>query len=192
MIDIGAGTMDILSVDRRSDQHFKAVVRSPVQSIAEKAAHLSGNLLITGCEMGGGPITEVLRRKARSVEVIMSASAAATLHHDPERVRSWGIRVLSDEEVESTPFQAGFSHLKLADLELERIRQVVTGFDVPFAFDVVAVCAQDHGVAPPGTSHLDYRHRLLRNLLNPRPYPEQATWMKTFSSPRWSKLSEHS
>jgi uncharacterized protein (DUF1786 family) len=176
MIDIGAGTMDILYFDRTSDQHFKAVVRSPVQSIADKAARLSGNLLITGCEMGGGPITEVLRRKARTVEVVMSASAAATLHHDPERVRSWGIRILADDEVESTLPQANFSHLRLADLELERIRQAVTGFDVPFAFDVVAVCAQDHGVAPPGTSHLDYRHQLLRELLSRRPYPDQALY----------------
>ena len=47
MIDIGAGTMDILVYDTQTDLHYKAVVKSPVRYLAEKAAaggprHLSG------------------------------------------------------------------------------------------------------------------------------------------------------
>ena len=47
----------------------------------------------------------------------------------------------------------------------------MAGFGVPFAFDCVAVCAQDHGVAPPGVSHLDYRHRIFAADLDQAPYP---------------------
>jgi uncharacterized protein (DUF1786 family) len=47
----------------------------------------------------------------------------------------------------------------------------VEGFGVPFEFDAVAVCAQDHGVPPARTSHLDFRHRIYRERLDKRPHP---------------------
>ena len=64
MVDIGAGTMDVLWYDTEAELHYKAVVKSPVRHLAEKAAELSGNLLISGTEMGGGPITAVLKKRA--------------------------------------------------------------------------------------------------------------------------------
>jgi uncharacterized protein (DUF1786 family) len=42
---------------------------------------------------------------------------------------------------------------------------------VPFDFDAVVVCAQDHGVPPPGMSHLDFRHRIYKERLDARPHP---------------------
>ena len=73
LIDVGAGTMDVLYFDEESDLHFKAVVKSPVRDLAEKAAALQGNLVITGTEMGGGAISGVLRQRAQEHEVVMSA-----------------------------------------------------------------------------------------------------------------------
>jgi uncharacterized protein (DUF1786 family) len=43
IVDIGAGTMDILYFDDEAPQHYKAVARSPVLGIAEKAESLPGN-----------------------------------------------------------------------------------------------------------------------------------------------------
>jgi uncharacterized protein (DUF1786 family) len=43
MIDIGAGTMDILVYDTQTDLHYKAVVKSPVRYVAEKTAGIPGN-----------------------------------------------------------------------------------------------------------------------------------------------------
>ena len=43
---------------------------------------------------------------------------------------------------------------------------------VPFEFDAIAICAQDHGVAPPGVSHLDYRHQLFTAALERDPVPQ--------------------
>ena len=38
-VDIGAGTMDVLWFDTEAVHHYKAVVVSPVRTIAERAAH---------------------------------------------------------------------------------------------------------------------------------------------------------
>ena len=81
LVDIGAGTMDVLCYDADTDLHYKAVVKSPVRYVAETTAAKSGNLLVTGCEMGGGPITQLLKDRARTEDVVISASAAATLLH---------------------------------------------------------------------------------------------------------------
>ena len=91
MVDIGAGTMDVLCYDTDADLHYKAVVKSPVKSIAVKAAATRENLIVTGWERGGGPITEVFKKRARLAEIVMSSSAAVTRHHDLETVRSWGL-----------------------------------------------------------------------------------------------------
>jgi uncharacterized protein (DUF1786 family) len=59
----------------------------------------------------------------------------------------------------------------LQDLEADRLERIVEGFGVPFEFDALVVCAQDHGVPPPGMSHLDFRHRIYQERLDAHPYP---------------------
>ena len=172
LLDIGAGTMDVLYYDSATDLPYKAVVRSPVKTVAEKIEGLAGNLVVTGGEMGGGPVTDALRERARQSAVTMSASAAATLHHNPEVVRGWGIDIVSDAEARKLQGQPGYSSLITTDVDPGRIEQIVAGFGVAFAFDVVGVCAQDHGVPPEGVSHLDFRHRLFRDKLDHAPYPD--------------------
>lgn len=170
-VDIGAGTMDVLWFDTEAVHHYKAVVVSPVRTIAERAARLPGDLIVTGCEMGGGPVTAVLRQRAETNEVVASASAAATLHHHPEQVRAWGITVVEDAEAEKMLRRKRHAHLVLEDVEAERLERIVAGFGVPFEFDAVAVCVQDHGMPPPGVSHLDFRHSIYRQRLDARPQP---------------------
>jgi len=170
-VDIGAGTMDVLWFDTEIVHHYKTVAVSPVRTIAERAARLPGDLVVTGCEMGGGPVTAVLRQRAETNEVVVSLSAAATLHHDVEKVRSWGITVVEDREAETLRRRRRFAHLVLQDIEVERLERIVEGFGVPFEFDAVAVCVQDHGVPPPGTSHLDFRHRIYKKRLDAEAHP---------------------
>lgn len=172
MVDIGAGTMDILYYDAQADLHYKAVVQSPVRQLAAAAAKLPGALLITGTEMGGGPITAVLKDRCRESEVVISASAAATLHHDPARVKSWGISVVDDQQAEELRQNNNYSHLYISDFQEDRLQQIVDSFGVPFSFDAVGFCAQDHGVPPAGRSHLDYRHNLFTAVLDQKPFPD--------------------
>ena len=70
LVDVGAGTMDVLYLDEGSELHYKAVVKSPVRDIAHKAAAIQGNLLVTGCEMCGGTISDVLKERAGTHEVV--------------------------------------------------------------------------------------------------------------------------
>jgi len=171
MIDVGAGTMDVLYYNTQTDLHYKAVVKSPVRHLAEKVLATPGDLLVTGCEMGGGPITKALRERARTANVVVSAGAAATLHHDLDKVRSWNIRVVSDEDARELSSRGRYSELNLGDLDPVRLEQIVGILGVPFEFDAVAACAQDHGVPPDGVSHLDFRHNMFESRLNENPLP---------------------
>lgn len=171
LIDIGAGTMDILYYDDASGLHYKAVVRSPVLTLAEKAASLPGNLLITGNEMGGGSISQVLKARTEEAKVVMSASSALTVHHDLEKVRSWGIEVVEDRGAEDLRGDKSYIPLTLGDLEPARMERIIQGFGIPYAFDVVGVCAQDHGMPPGGSAHLDFRHNMFKAVLDQNPFP---------------------
>jgi len=171
MVDVGAGTVDILCYDMESNQHFKAVGKSPVRTLAEKAESLEGNLMIRGTEMGGGTLSSVLKRRAREVEVVMSASSAATIHHNLDRVRSLGIKVVNEEEAEEMLYTKEYQTLVAGDLELDRLEQIIEGLGLPFSFHVVGLCAQDHGRPPEGVSHLDYRHEIFKTHLDKEPFP---------------------
>ena len=171
ILDIGAGTMDLLYHDTESGLHYKAVAKSPVLYLAEKAASLPGNLLITGNEMGGGPISKVLRQRAQEAEVMMSVSSAATVHHNLEKVRSWGIKIIEDREAEDLRHNKKYSALTIGDLDVERLKHILEGLGVSLSFDAVGICAQDHGTPPEGVSHLDYRHSIFKASLDDNPFP---------------------
>ena len=171
MIDIGAGTMDILVYDTQTELHYKAVVKSPVRYVAEKIAAISGNLLVVGSEMGGGPITQVLLERSKEVDVVMSRSSSATLNHDVEKVKSWGIKEVEDGQADQLRDNQDYTVIALNDLEAPRIEQIVKSFGVPYGFDAVVICAQDHGVPDAGISHLDFRHNMFTQRLTQNPYP---------------------
>ena len=173
IVDVGAGTMDVLWYSMASGEHFKAVAKSPVRSLAEEAEGLPGSLLITGTEMGGGAISGVLKQRAQEAEVIMSASSAATIHHNLEKVRSWGIKVIDDTETEALRHSKEYQTLTTADLNLDRLEHIMKGLGLPFSFDVVGLCAQDHGRPPEGVSHLDYRHMIFKASLDADPFPHR-------------------
>lgn len=188
ILDVGAGTMDILYHDTQSQQHYKAVAKSPVKSIAEEAEGLSGKLLLLGTEMGGGALSRVLAERAKRSEVIMSLSAAPTVHHNLERVRSMGIQVVDDSEAEGLLDKGEYNTLILGDLQPDRLEKIITGLGVPFEFDVVGICAQDHGVPPAGVSHLDYRHQIFQARLDANPFPHALLYRHDEIPPTFSRL----
>jgi uncharacterized protein (DUF1786 family) len=170
-IDIGAGTMDILCYVPDEKMHYKAVVQSPVRTRAAAIERTRGNLVVDGVEMGGGPVTGVLQSRARTHAVVITPAAAATLHHDPARVAAMGLRIAGDEAIAGLKENPEYSSVTLGDIEPQRIQQIVESFGLPFEFEAVVVCAQDHGAAPPGVSHLEFRHQLFKARLDEHPYP---------------------
>jgi uncharacterized protein (DUF1786 family) len=189
IVDIGAGTMDILYFDEESSQHYKAVAKSPVLELAERAAGTPGRLLVTGCEMGGGPLTHVLKQRAVQEGVVMSRSASLTLNHDMEKVRAWGITVLEDDEAETLRHDPTYHHLIIGDLEIERLKPIIEGLGVPFEFDIVGLCAQDHGMPPAGVSHLDYRHVAFKERLDKNPFAHALLFGKDDLPKTFNRLS---
>jgi uncharacterized protein (DUF1786 family) len=167
LLDIGAGTLDILFVDDVKRRYYKAVVASPILSTAQAIQNTRGDLFVDGVEMGGGAVSAALKsRVGEGARVVMTESAAATVHHNRERVSRLGIEVVPDGQSERYHYRGDFQQITLADIDLQRLADIVTAMGVGFEFDVVAACAQDHGVAPRGTSHLDFRHRLFVERLN--------------------------
>ncbi len=71
-----------------------------------------------------------------------------------------------------------YHNLVIGDLERDRLQQIVEALGVPFEFDIVGVCVQDHGMPPPGVSHLDYRHSFLKERLDDNPYPHALLYGK--------------
>lgn len=189
IVDIGAGTMDVLYYDEATDLHYKSVVKSPVQTVARKAAGIPGNLVVLGNEMGGGPVSDVLIERAKTAEVVMSESSAATLHHSRDRVRSWGIKIVDHATARDLCRDKNYSLLTLGDLEPDRLRQIVQGFGVPFEFEVMGVCAQDHGVPPEGVSHLDYRHSIFKQRLDQTPFPHALVYGKDHVPATFNRLT---
>jgi len=169
MLDIGAGTMDVLFFDSETAVNYKAVAKSPTLCLAQQVGSIQDDLLITGCEMGGGPISEALIQRAKQAEVVMSASASATIHHEVEKVRSLGIRVVDDTEAEEMRHDRGYSHLTIGDLDIDRLRHLLQGLGTSFSCDVAGICAQDHGRPPEGISHLDCRHNVFKGRLDKNP-----------------------
>jgi uncharacterized protein (DUF1786 family) len=102
---------------------------------------------------------------------VIAESAAATLHHDRERVAAWGLDIVSHADARLAAVSKEMGHIHLADVQPDRIERLVTALGVPFEFEAVAVCAQDHGVAPPGVSHLEFRHNLFAEALSRIPQP---------------------
>jgi len=196
MIDIGAGTLDLLSYDDATGEHFKAVVKSPVRTRATMIENTPGNLVVTGVEMGGGRVSAALKARAATHAVAMTQEAAATVHHDLERVAAAGLQIVSDQEARRLSVDPAYTPISLGDLEPDRLRRIVEGLGVPFEFDIVGVCAQDHGVAPRGVSHLDYRHRLFAEALNRSPFPHALIYPEdkiptTFNRLRSLALTAH-
>jgi uncharacterized protein (DUF1786 family) len=189
IIDIGAGTMDVLWYDFETSLSYKAVAASPTLSLAHEVKSLEKDVLITGCEMGGGPISEALIQRATNSRVVMGASAAATIHHDLHRVGSFGIQVVDDEEAEALRGDAGFSHLTIGDLDIDRLRHLLQGLGVPFSFEVAGICAQDHGIPPKGISHLDYRHTIFKARMDDNPHAHALVYRNDEVPPTFSRLT---
>src|SRR5208337_923401 len=123
LLDVGAGTLDVLFYDDQSGLHYKAVVRSPVLYLAERTAALSGNLLITGVEMGGGALLDVLSRHAQKAEVVVTASAARTLRHDPDRMRKAGIAIIEASRAAAIAGSGEYTSVTLSDFPREHLER---------------------------------------------------------------------
>jgi uncharacterized protein (DUF1786 family) len=158
-VDVGTGTQDILLFDSDGpiENSPKMVLPSPTAIAAtriRRATAARQPLLLDGTIAGGGPCSWALEDHLRAgLPAFATPDAARTVDDDLDRVRALGVTIISDDEA------VRFSGVRvtLRDLDLDAIRAAFAAFEVPLAFDGIAVACLDHGDAPPGTSDRTFR-----------------------------------
>jgi uncharacterized protein (DUF1786 family) len=157
-IDIGAGTQDVMVYDDEKgfDNAYKLVLPSPTRFFAGEVRKSKQDLVITGDTMGGGPFSRAVLEHLRKYKVFMTERAARTLRDDLEIVKNYGIEIISEDEVENKKAKP----IRISDFN-RGLLKFLSSFDVDTSFDVIAIAAQDHGIAPQGVTDRENRFRLI-------------------------------
>jgi uncharacterized protein (DUF1786 family) len=168
-VDMGTGTQDILLFDTAGavENSLKMVMPSATQIAAgriRRATAASKPVLLTGEIQGGGPCHWALEDHLRAgVAAYATPEAAQTFDDDLAQVERMGVRVVSDDEATAL---RDVEHVVLRDLDSGAIRAALAAFDVPPAFDGLALGCLDHGAAPPGYSDRLFRFDHLRKVVS--------------------------
>jgi len=171
-IDVGASTLDALFLDSQSGDQFKFVAKSPTRVLAERIMASQGNrILIAGHQMGGGPVTEAIRAKARQSRVMMTRSAAETIHHRKERIKNLGVVLISAKAAKQEAKKRNTSWFKAGDIVVEDIVTMLKSMGVDPRVDFFGICVQDHGTPKGNISSLDFRHRIFKGIIDKDPRP---------------------
>lgn len=167
-LDIGSTTQDILLFDTTQlvENAIQLILPSPTILVAkriEAATTRSDTIILTGDTMGGGASTSAIRRHLElGLKVYATENAARSFRDNLEEVTSWGIQLISTDEV--TNHRRG-TIIPLADVELGRLEKALSSWNIALHPDIVAVAVMDHGVAPPWESDRLWRFRYLEQLL---------------------------
>ncbi|PTD94641.1 hypothetical protein C9439_01460 [archaeon SCG-AAA382B04] len=160
-IDIGLGTQDILIGSEPNENSTKFVLPSPTQIIKKRVENTSGDLLVKGHTMGGGPLSGAIANHAENNEVIMTKKSARTISDDLSEVEEDGIKVIN----ENPSKLEGYQELFLSDLiSFPHIMSLLNKNDIDCP-QTVGVAVQDHGVAPKGMSDRKYRFQYFKKAI---------------------------
>ncbi len=171
LIDIGRGTQDILLYRPEIgwENSLQLVLPAPTVLLAGQAEAASArgeDLLFTGETMGGGPLTEAVRRHlASGGRAWATPPAAATFDDDPGEVAAMGVTVLGEDEAAALSREKGVATLTTGDVDLPGLQGAMESLGVPFSVGAAAVAVQDHGRAPKGTGDRRFRFQNFRESL---------------------------
>ncbi len=159
-VDIGAGTQDIMVYDTNNgfENAYKLILPSPTQFFAHEVRRSKQDIVISGDTMGGGPFSRAVLEHRQKYRVYMTEPAARTLRDDLDSVRQQGIEIISEDEQESIAKRA--KHIRISDFN-RNLLPVLSSFGLDTSFDVIAIAAQDHGIAPRGVTDRENRFRLI-------------------------------
>ena len=161
-VDIGTGTQDIYLYDSNLDieNGFKLVLPSPTMMVHRHLKRMLPSrtpLLLTGHQMGGGPSAWAIEEYARAgIPIYMTPSAATTINDELDKVKSLGIKIVSEDEAKS--LKSKVKVLKLRDFDFELISKTFMDYGVSLNdLQAIAVAVFDHGNAPAGVSDRQFR-----------------------------------
>ena len=159
-IDVGTGTQDILlfDSDRAIENSVQMVMPSPTVIARDRVLAATASrrpVVLTGVNMGGGPVTGAVQQHVgQGLAVFATPAAAETFDDDPAAVREMGVEIVSEREARAVRDAVA---VELRDLDLNMMRRSLAAFDVEAEWDALAVAVFDHGNAPPGYSDRKFR-----------------------------------
>ncbi len=162
ILDIGAGTQDILIYDpaRPVEGSYKLVLPSPSLIAAERirqAARDGRDVWLFGRLMGGGAMAEAVKdHLAAGFKVLAQTTPALSIHDNLERVKALGVVISEQKPPETTPVACGDVDLRGLGHALDHF-----GLNLPHRY---AAAVQDHGFAPEGSSR-DKRFQMWADFL---------------------------
>jgi uncharacterized protein (DUF1786 family) len=121
--------------------------------------------------MGGGPVTDAIRAKARQVRVMMTRSAAETIHHRKERIKNLGVMLISAKAAKGEAKKRGTSWFKAGDIVVEDIVTMLKSMGIDPVVDFFGICVQDHGTPQEKISSVDFRHHIFKGIIDEDPRP---------------------
>ncbi len=151
-IDVGAGTQDILLYreDVPLEGSIKMVMPSQTVLVGNRInrARLEGrDVFLRGPTMGGGASTAAIRwHLAAGLSVYASASAAATINDNLERVSALGVAIQEEAPPLAQVIETG-------DIDIAALASALQNFDIDLPKDM-AVAVQDHGYSPHKSNRL--------------------------------------
>ncbi|OGP74405.1 MAG: hypothetical protein A2Y80_09975 [Deltaproteobacteria bacterium RBG_13_58_19] len=149
-LDVGGGTQDLFLWEpgQAIENAVKMVLPAPTQIFARRLARLTVQrqpVFFRGRLMGGGAVTQALRRHlAAGLPVSATPAAALTFNDDLETVGKWGVSLS-----ETAP--PGAVELVLGDLDPKGWPTLLRALEIPFPHHF-AVAVQDHGHNPQGSN----------------------------------------
>jgi len=162
-VDIGRGTQDILVYDpgRPVENCVKMVLPSPTVIVAQRIREATAGeeaIFLDGSTMGGGDSVQAVSEHVRKgLPVYATEAAALTIHDNLERVKSYGIHVVSRRPPDTTL-------ILTTDYMEAELRAALGVFGVEYP-SRLAFAVQDHGFSP-GESNRIHRFRVLGELLD--------------------------
>lgn len=191
--DVGTGTQDILlfNSEKEVENSLLMVMPAPTQIIAKKvrkATKKGKTIVFTGNIMGGGPSTFAIRAHLKAgFPVYATEKAALTINDNIEKVKAFGIRIVSEAEAKKLASEENAQEIVMQDFDPESVSSAFSAFEVQMPTNY-AVAVQDHGNAPDKSNRV-YRFELLRELIEkggelenfvyrPEEIPEAFTRMK--------------
>lgn len=174
-IDIGSRTQDILFYDSEEtiENSPKIVMPSPTRILADKIRK-HRDLLLTGETMGGGFInTAIKNHLKKGYKVTMTENAARTIKDNLDRVKSLGIEIIPESEINPE-----LTDMELKDVDLPAIKEALSQFGVELEFDYIGVAVQDHGFME-GVSDRNFRFKKIREKLNVPRNPEEFAYLNS-------------
>ena len=167
--DIGTGTQDILLFDseKEMENSLLMVMPSPTQVIAGKvmeATQAGTDIVFTGTIMGGGPSGRAVKAHLQAgFLVYATARAALTIHDNLEKVKAFGVRIVSEEEAKKLTSSGSAVEIVMRDFDPDAVSKALSAFGVTVP-EKLAVAVQDHGNAPDKSNRV-YRFELFREFI---------------------------